>query len=277
MEHKVVGFLPYLNVRPLIRPLEMRPPEGYEFIYDTPSGLAQKLKDGDCSIAFVSSFAALGDPGLVILPGAGVGSDGPVESVLLFSRKPFRDIRQVALDTSSLSGAALTRILLEDYILARDVEFVRHAPQASAMLQAADACLLIGNNALCSPPEVPYVLDVAEGWKALTGLPFVFGVWAGRRGCVDDRDVQIFVEAKAQGQRQTEEIVAEESPRLDLPPETIRHYLTQTLIYDLGPRQMAAMDEFARRSSAHGLLPEDACMRLFEPTPQTPAGGLTRG
>ena len=47
-----------------------------------------------------------------IVPDIAIASRGPVLSVTLFSRKPWPDIRRVALDAGSRTSAALTQILL---------------------------------------------------------------------------------------------------------------------------------------------------------------------
>ena len=263
MKTTVLGCLPYLNVRPLIRSIERRPPEGYELVYDTPSGLAERLREGSCDIAAVSSFEALANPELEIIPGFAIASDGPVTSVMLFSRKPFAGVGRVALDTGSLSGAALTRIVLADLFGARP-EFVRLEPYPAEMLSLADACLLIGNNALLHAPDVPHVLDLGAAWKELTGLPFVFGVWAARKGRADGRDVAILQEARRAGLRDLHDIAREESINLGLPPGRILRYLAETMVYEMGGRELEGLREFCRRAKAGGLLHPGAAVRLWQ-------------
>ncbi|MGQ9809571.1 MAG: menaquinone biosynthetic enzyme MqnA/MqnD family protein [Armatimonadota bacterium] len=270
MKTTVLGCLPYLNVRPLIRSIERRPPEGYELVYDTPSGLAVRLREGSCDIAAVSSFEALANPELEIIPGFAIASDGPVTSVLMFSQRPFSSVCRVALDTSSLSGAALTRIVLADQF-GTTPEFVRLEPYPADMLSQADACLLIGNNAMLHAPQVPHVLDLGEAWKELTGLPFVFGVWAARRGRADERDLLILQEARRAGMRDLETIAREEAINLGLPPALILRYLAEIMVYDMGERELAGLREFLRRSREHGLLDPSAEVRLWQASEPHPS------
>ncbi len=266
MKKTVLGCLPYLNVKPLIRAIEQNPPDGFELVYDTPSGLARRLREGSCDIAAVSSFEALRNPNLVILPDFAIASDGRVASVLLFSNVPFDAIRTVALDTSSLSGAALTRILFAE-LIGNAPAFISYAPDPEIMLSAADACLLIGNTAMVCAPDSPYVLDLGEAWKRLTGLPFVFGLWAARAGAVDERDIGILLEAKRAGQTQIDEIALEQSRSLGLPVSAIRNYLAEIMVYDLGQRELAGLSEFCRLGITHGLLPAEAAVRCFQDFP----------
>ena len=47
----------------------------------------------------------------LLVPGVAIGSRGPVASVALFTRVPLADITRVALDTSSRTSVALTKVL----------------------------------------------------------------------------------------------------------------------------------------------------------------------
>lgn len=263
MKTTVLGCLPYLNLRPLIRSLETNPPEGYTLVYDVPSGLACQLAEARCDIAAVSSFEALRSPDLVIVPGVSIASDGPVMSVLLFSNVPFNRIRTLALDTSSLTGAALSRILLaERYACLPEV--VRLHPNPQQMLAGADACMLIGNNAMTLAPQCPYRMDLGQEWKNHTGLPFVFGVWAARQGRVDDRDVAILNQAAHHGMSCLDEIVREETLRLGLPAAFVRNYLAEVMVYSLGQSELRGLEEFRKRAVSHQLLPESSALRLYQ-------------
>ena len=53
----------------------------------------------------------------------------------------------------------------------------------SVLESTADAVLVIGDRAMRVPHE-PFhdVVDLAEAWQALTGLPFVFALWVARGG-----------------------------------------------------------------------------------------------
>ncbi len=264
MKRTVLGCLPYLNVRPLIRSIERDVPPGYELIYTVPSNLARRLENGTCDIAAVSSFEALRSPDLVIVPGISIATDGPVTSVMLFSNAPFDQIRRVALDTSSLTGAALTRVILAD-VYGNAPEFIRADPDPDAMLQQAGACLLIGNNAMTIAPDTPYVLDLGEAWQHLTGLPFVFAVWAARRCAVDERDVRILLDARSAGLKEIDAITAETAPEMGLPESVVRAYLSEIMVYCLGERELAGLSEYLCRCQAHGLLPLGARAELFQP------------
>src|SRR5665647_3415536 len=101
-----LGCLPYLNVRPLVHTLENGGlPQGWEFVYAPPSELAVMLAREEIAAAPVSSYASFYYTDFDICPGICIAADGPVRSVLLLSKVLVQDIKRVALDTSSLSGA----------------------------------------------------------------------------------------------------------------------------------------------------------------------------
>lgn len=114
-------------------------------------------------------------------------------------------------------------------------------------------------------PDTPFVLDLGEAWKSLTGLPFVFAVWAARRSAVDERDVRILLDARSAGLREIDAITAETAPEMGLPESVVRAYLSEIMVYDLGERELAGLSEYLRRCQAHGLLPPEARAELFHP------------
>ena len=248
-----LGCLSYLNVRPLVYTLENGGlPKGWEFVYAPPSVLAGMLASGEIAAAPVSSFACFVNPDFDICPGICIAADGPVTSVLLLSKKPITAIETVALDTSSLSGANLSRIILsEGYGM--HPRFVQCSPDpVSAMLEVADAALVIGDPAMVCPKDGLLVMDLAEEWKKLTGLPMVFAVWAGQG--VTHEVVVVLHEAKRRGMAMLEQIALEESQRLSLPYEQCYEYLSRIMVYDMGERETQGFELFREKAAAHGLL-----------------------
>jgi len=249
----LLGCLPYLNVRPLVHTLEQGGlPDGWELVYAPPSALAAMLAREEIAAAPVSSFACFADPSLEICPGICIAADGPVKSVLLLSRVPVEQISRVALDTSSLSGANMTRIILaEAYGLTP--EYVHSDPTSVAgMLDSADAALVIGDPAMLCEKDGLYVLDLGLEWRKLTGLPAVFAVWAGRG--ITPELVEVLQDAKRQGMSMLPEIARKESSRLGLPYETCFDYLSKTIVYDLGEREQQGLEVFRQKAKVHGLV-----------------------
>ena len=117
-------------------------------------------------------------PGLRILPGCTIASKGRVRSLLLVRRanQPLADLRSVAADTASRTTLAYSRILFHKWGNP-DVPFVPMTADLDAMLDRADAAILIGDPALMAleeranrfertGEELVYH-DLAEEWKTL--------------------------------------------------------------------------------------------------------------
>ncbi|MCX8052740.1 MAG: menaquinone biosynthesis protein [Armatimonadetes bacterium] len=256
-----LGCLPYLNVKPLIYSLEQGEiPSGWELVYAPPAELAKMLVSGEIAAAPVSSFATFTHPELEVCPGICIAADGPVKSVLMLSRVMVQNINTIALDYGSLSGANMLRIILaESYGL--HPRFLRMTPHpVSAMLDQCDAALVIGDPAMTCPREGLYILDLAEEWKKLTGLPAVFALWVGRE--MTDEIVAVLHESCEKGLSQLEKIAKEESTRLGLSFETCYEYLSTTITYRLGEREAEGLAVFRSKCLEHSLL--NTCVTSVE-------------
>jgi len=237
----------YLNTAPLVWGMLHGPQQGlFDLDFRLPSACADVMSEGDADIGIVPSFE-LTRQDLEIIPGAGIACHGPVRSILLVSRKPAREIRTLAADSSSRTSVQLARVILERRYGA-EYTSVPHAPDLDAMLRVADAALIIGDPALrLDPGKLPYeVHDLGGEWVEMTGLPMVFAVWAARRG-VATREVEAAFRGSCRyGLEHIEELVGAESARLGFPPALVRQYLTHHIVHELGAREYEGMDLFLR-------------------------------
>lgn len=245
-----LGVVEYLNAKPLTWALERGQVPGAQAVLEVPSALAARLRAGELDAALVSSVVALESPDLVLLPEAGcLASDGPVQSVLLFSRVHLEQVTSVALDRGSLTSVALTRILLELRYGCRP-RYQTLPPDLAAMLAAADAALLIGDPGLSqyvrnAGEPGPYdLVDLGREWRDWTGLPFVFAAWIARPEVDRERLTAVLRESRRRSREQIAAIAAEAAPRLRLSPAVCRHYLEHVMRYELGAREQAGLDRF---------------------------------
>jgi chorismate dehydratase len=214
--------------------------------------VAQRLHAGEVDLGLVPSIE-YGWGEYAIVPGCAVASRGGVRSVCLFHEQPLERARRVAVDTSSRTSVALLRILLLDR-LGRLPELLPMAPSLPDMLGAADAALVIGDRALDVDAGVPR-LDLGEEWLRLTGLPFVFAFWAGRRGAVDARGVARLQQALAAGRDALGPIARAHADGDEERAARYEAYLRSSIIYELGEEELAGLREFYRRAFALGLVP----------------------
>ena len=133
-----------------------------------------------------------------IVPGAGIVSEGPVASVALFTTVPVGAIRTIAADTSSRTSNALLHVLCAERF-GIDPEFRPMRPDPAVMLRQCDAALLIGDPALFLDHEAlgATKIDLGQEWTGMTGLPFVWAFWAGRRDAIDGAGIALAIPAAA--------------------------------------------------------------------------------
>lgn len=270
-----LGVVPYLNAEPLAAAL--REPEAAFLVGDAvsprplvPSSLIGALLEGSLDAALVSTAAVLPCESLRILPDMCVASRGPVRSIQLYCRKPLFAVRTVALDASSRSAVALTRVLFAER-WRTEARFITMAPRLPEMLAEADAALMIGDPALVANERIERGLwegpeltrhDLGAEWEDLTGLPFVYAVWAAP----DDRDLgrltHLLLRSKAWGMRRRGLLATRGAAALGISSETARRYLTENIHYDLGVDEHRGMERFCALAVRHGLLRPGSSPRL---------------
>lgn len=238
-----VGCVQYLNAKPLIH--------GYDgpVVFDHPSGLARDLAAGALDVALVPIFEALDHPRYLLADGVAIASDGPVFSVFLAHRGPLAEVRSIALDPASLTSIHLLQVLLAEYHGLRPelLEF-------SAFPAAADAVLLIGNQAIDFRERdlgTLQILDLGEEWQRCTGLPFVYAPWLLRADLPDAPAVAAELRALKQcGTAHIAEIVRADSHQ----PALSERYLTEHIRFELGPREKAGIEKFRTLLTRHGFI-----------------------
>jgi chorismate dehydratase len=270
-----VGHIQYLNCLPLYDGLVRSGALlDVELRKDTPDALNKRLIAGDLDIGPISLVPALQHAAdLVVLPDIAVGSDGPVLSVVLVGTRPIADLdgAHIALGSESRTSVLLVRMLLEQQLGVHPTYEVM-PPDLNAMLQSADAAVLIGDVALRALYEAPrlglYVTDLGLAWKEWTGLPFVFAVWAARRTYAADhpglvKDVQRAFVASLQDALAHVDEIAERAARWEVfEPSVLAGYF-RTLDFSLGAEQRRGIAEFARRAADLGAVPRGAALTFL--------------
>lgn len=255
----------YLNSAPLVYSFaEGALRRSYEFLGDAaPSRCAAMLAAGQCEIALIPVIEYQRIPGLLLIPDVAVASKNRVRSVLIAARCPLAEVRRVTLDTSSRTSQTLVKILFERRYGSQPV-FVERTPNAVAgcanMLEDADAALVIGDPAMRLAASASQfgvrIYDLAEEWRAMTGLPFVFAVWAVREGVGEtDALIRDFQAARREGLARLEQIAAGYSDRLRLPQTDLLDYLRNCVNYDLDADNIAGMNQYFDLAEECGLIP----------------------
>lgn len=175
-----IGALRYLNARPLIAGLELDPDAG-EIRWAVPSLLAQELRTGSIDLGLVPQVEAARNPEYRIVPGLCIAANGAVESILLFQRRPWQEVRRIGVDASSNTAIELLKVLLHRRGGPFELSIVPPVLDPLRKRDAdLDAQLLIGDRALAEDRGEFERLDLGTLWKSETGLPFVYALWVGR-------------------------------------------------------------------------------------------------
>ncbi len=238
-----VGAVNYLNAKPLVEGLTRFAPN-IDLSLDLPSRLADQLAAGTIDVGLIPVVEFFRGSNYSLIPNIAIASRGPVLSVTLFSRKPWPEIRTVALDEGSRSSVALTQVLLRERYGVRPV--LEPLPiDVPAESLNTDAVLLIGDRAMhACLPGYRYAYDLGQEWTEWTGLPFVYAVWAVRDGITLGESERAFHRAKDHGVSHAGEIAQREAPLLNLDPGYCRRYLETLIRYDLGPDERAGMERY---------------------------------
>jgi chorismate dehydratase len=290
-----VAAIDFLNPAPLMWDLEHSPlsanlAERYDVHYTQPAQCAAELLESRADLGLIP-IAAL-TPALAIVPGCVIASLDEVRSIQLIVRldrtphlrrslsatemkfppsvvvdEVLASVRTIAADNASLSSLAYAQILFRRFVGA-DPAFLSAAANPIAMLQQADAALLIGDPALLALEHRSEIesaispclwLDLAHEWHARTSLPWVAAVWAARpealAGITPARLVEDLQHSRDHGLAHIDALVDEWSPRIAIPSSVIRNYLTHNISYILTPDCIAAISLFRQYAAEANILP----------------------
>jgi chorismate dehydratase len=276
-----ISIVQYLNTAPLVWGFTNGPLRGkYALSFTVPSQCAEALRTGVADIAIIPAIEYQRIPDLVVLPDLAIASKHRVRSLLLIAKKPIAQVRRIALDRSSRSTQALTRILCAEHWKITP-EFIEADPALDSMLQDTDAALLIGDPALrlsvamesnakrsaageqiCAASSVGvsgvqnlYVYDVVEQWRRMTNFPAVLAIWAGRRDVLTPEVAADFAASRDFGMAHIAEISASASRELQLPPAVLADYLRRNIDFSLGEDNRRGLELYFGLAAKLQLIP----------------------
>jgi chorismate dehydratase len=265
-----IAAISFLNPAPLLYDFEHDPQatnlrDRYSLHYTTPAQCAEQLSNGEADLGLVPIGALPHLPHLAAVPGCVIASLRQVRSIQLVIKPglALHNMRTVAADNASRSSVAYLQVILRAFY-ANDPGFTQSPAALAPMLQTADAALLIGDPALLAlenrdayPGHTWY--DLASLWNEHTGLPWVAAVWAVNPGALTattpTKLIEDLTNSRDAGLTHIDTLVQDWQPRIAIPPETIRTYLTANIHYDLDPACLQAIAEFYRLAAQTAVLP----------------------
>lgn len=246
--------MPYLNSVPFFRGLAWE--DRFDLTDCVPRELGRLAAAGevDAGLLPVVDFFKLSGQ-FERLGRYGIAVRGRVGSVMLFSRRPLRQLdgARIAVTEQSSTSAVLLRLILETRDRLRPAEYTRQrSPDA-------DALLLIGDEALSfrqTNTQYPFEIDLAFEWWLWQHLPFTFAAWAVRRSVVESRKRQIeagLARALSLNMQDLGPAAEERAASLGVPGAELKAYLEQ-FIYRLGGDEEKGIDAFRELAASAGLL-----------------------
>ncbi len=237
-----VAAVGYLNARPLWEPLATD--ERVMLVLGPPSEVARMLAEDECDVALlpVAAAAALGDA--TLLDAGCISSRGPVRSVVVYSECPIAEIDELALDLSSRTSVVLAKLLLPKTLAFRGMQ----PAEALAFVGGKRGALVIGDPALEHEGKFPHTFDLADAWRARTGLPFVFAAWYTRNPLAPEH-LEILQNARKIGLELRDSIAKSDSER---------RYLHDAILYDLDGDARAGLSRFLAEAAQDSRLPPSA-------------------
>ena len=176
-----ISAVSYTNTFPFIYGIENNNIINHiELSKDIPSVCAQKLLENKVDLGLIPVAVIPKLNHAEIISDYCIGASGPVRSVILASHKPLDKIDTIQLDYHSRSSVMLTRILAKKFWNI-DVKWTDTTEGFQNRIKENEGAVIIGDKALASERNFPFVYDLAEEWMKNTGLPFVFAAWVSNR------------------------------------------------------------------------------------------------
>ncbi|MCC6679460.1 MAG: menaquinone biosynthesis protein [Phycisphaeraceae bacterium] len=263
-----IGCVSYLNAKPLIDGLEDQP--DMHLRLDVPARLFEDLVDGAVDIA-LCPVADLHRPeaGLCVVPVGGIGSDGPTFTVRLYSRVPLEQITAIHADSESHTSVMLLRVLMRHRLGHCPSLLDYHAREHVAegkLVEQPQAMLLIGDKVVTDSPlavHYPYQLDLGQAWHEWTGLPFVFAAWSARQDADLGALPKRLADTLALNRNRIDAVAERYAPVHGWPVDLAKTYLGRIMCYDVGQRQLDALERFSSEAAKMDLLPHQRPLRLY--------------
>jgi chorismate dehydratase len=173
-----IGAVSYLNTKPMITGLENI--VEIDLTLDYPANIAKFLLEDTIDIGLIPVAIIPLLPEYYIITDYGIGCNGKVASVCLFSDVPIHEIKTILLDYQSRTSVQLLKVLLKEY-WKKEIKCVAAEENFETQIAGTTAGLVIGDRAFNQKTINKYEYDLGDIWKLHTGLPFVFATWVSNK------------------------------------------------------------------------------------------------
>ncbi|MCC7053818.1 MAG: menaquinone biosynthesis protein [Gemmatimonadaceae bacterium] len=266
-----VGRIQYINTYPVYGAVDRGlVPLDATMVDGVPTALNAMMYDGSIDVSVISAVEyAMHAERYLLLPDLAITSDGPVRSVMLFSKRPVSDLggRTVLVSRSSMTSVELLALLfrerwgVEPVLVPSDAESADFAhfgaEEHEARLVIGDAALLLSSGTHPASRAYPFHVDLGLEWKEWTGLPFVFAVWVAQRTVPVAAALAVhaaLIESRDWGVAHLPVLAEQAAVTTGVPRDTCLAYFAG-LDYRLSLPHLRGLTEFYRRLDAIGRVP----------------------
>jgi chorismate dehydratase len=249
----VVGAVSFLNTKPLIDGLDRQPEITLKLAVPAELPALLEADQADAVLVPAVDFGRHRPDWCIVSDGC-IASDGQTMTVRIFSRVPPDRVTTLHVDGDSHTSVVLAQVLWRR-LYGRALP-VRRIDARCEPLDRCQAVLLIGDKVVSGPTrQFGFEVDLGAAWKQLTGLPFVFAVWAARRESQLGTLPQLLDAARNRGVARAAELARIHAPSSGWPVELAASYLTQYLSFTLTPRYRKGLELFLQMAEQMDLLP----------------------
>ncbi len=238
-----ISVVSYLNAKPFVYGIQHSGHiTDFELALDPPAICAEKLKNNeiDIGLAPVAIIPELKE--YYIIPDFCIGSNGPVQTVMLYSDVPLRNIRSILLDYQSKTSCLLVQILAKHWWKINP-SWIKAKEGYEKKIKAAAAGLIIGDRNFNLTNEYKYSYDLSEEWKLFTGLPFVFACWISNKK-LDETWANSFYQALKFGVDHRNKVIDNLEQQVD--EKIARNYIFNHIQYNYDDKKKEALEFFLK-------------------------------
>jgi chorismate dehydratase len=241
-----IAGIRFINALPLIYGLEKNP--AHQLVLETPSVCYRKLLKKEVDLALIPVFGTQTADSILAIRGLGIAAESCTESVFLFCKRTPDQIRSVATDPASLTSIALLKIILNQKYGNTPQFHPDPYNNVHRTLEEHDAVMAIGDSAILADKADYRVYDLASEWHSLTGLPFLFAVWASNRA-LSEAEKQDLTDSYLLAIQNWDEIYERAQLSIRFDGTFLKRYYNKDLHYQLTERDYEGFLKFIRLSA----------------------------
>lgn len=237
-----VSAVSYLNTLPFIYGIHQSDVQNeMELSLDIPSDCAQKLLNNEVDLGLIPIAVIPQLREYHIISDYCIGANGKVDTVALYSDVPLKEITHIYLDFHSKTSINLVQVLAREH-WAISPKWLDAEKGFEQNIKGNVAGVIIGDRTFNLPKTFNYKYDLAEEWKIMTGLPFVFACWVANKK-LPQKFTDSFNKALNIGVNAIDNVI-ESKEELTISKEQLGNYLNNYIDYNLTKDKLKALTKF---------------------------------